>query len=91
MTTFSAGLKAAWDYRAPQPWPWRDITEADADYCLEVLPPIYFPGGFAVSEPVMHDAQGRPIYLCIKCERSHTHGRPDRYLAKLSTIAEVGR
>jgi len=89
MTTFSAGLKAAWDYQAPKPWPWREIPEADADYCEGVLPPIYFSGGFAVSEPVTDDERGRPIYLCVKVERSHTHGQPGRYFAKLSTIHDV--
>lgn len=89
MNEFSAGLKAAWDYKAPKPWNWRQITERDADYCLEVLPPIYFSGGFAVSEPVIHDKQGRPVYLCVRVEKSHTHGVEPRYSAKLSTIAEV--
>ena len=89
MTAFSSGLKAAWDYKAPKPWPWRAITEADADYCLEALPPIYFSGGFAVSEPVMHDDADRPVYLCVRRERSHTHGQPDRYFARLSTIKDV--
>ena len=86
---FSDGLKAAWDYKAPKPWDWRKITQEDADYCLEVLPPIYFRGGFAVSEPVIHDDKGRPVYLCVKRERSHTHGREPRYFAKLSAIHDV--
>jgi len=89
-TGFSAGLTAAWDYKAPKPWSWHKITQADADYCLEVLPPIYFSGGFAVSEPVMHDERGRPIYLCIKVERSHSGGSATHY-AKLSTIHDVDR
>jgi len=82
MSEFSEGLKAAWDYKAPKPWGWRKITKADANYCLEVLPPIYFSGGFAVSEPVIHDGAGRPVYLCVKRERGG-------FCAKLSTIAEV--
>jgi hypothetical protein len=89
VTTFSAGLKAAWDYKAPKPWDWQSITEADADYCLEVLPPIYFRGGFAVSEPVIHDESGRPVYLCVREERAHMHGAASRYSAKLSTISDV--
>lgn len=80
--SFSEGLKAAWDYKAPRPWDWRAITEDDADYCLGVLPPIYFAGGFAVSEPAIHDAQDRPVYLCVKRERG-------RLFAKLAAIHEV--
>lgn len=82
MSEFSAGLKAAWDYKAPKPWDWRAITKDDADYCLEVLPPIYFAGGFAVSEPVIHDERGRAVYLCVKNERG-------KYFAKLAAIADV--
>lgn len=80
--SFSEGLKAAWDYKAPRPWDWRAITEDDADYCLEVLPPIYFRGGFAVSEPVIHDGHNRPVYLCVKREGG-------KFFAKLSAIADV--
>jgi hypothetical protein len=86
---FSAGLKAAWDYKAPKPWVWRRITEADFWYCLEVLPPIYFRGGFAVSEPVIHEQGDRPVYLCVREERSHTNGGSSKYFAKLSTIRDV--
>lgn len=88
MTTFSPGLKAAWDYNAPKPWDWREITEADMDYVLQVLPPIYFRGGFACSEPVIHDENGRPVYLCVRCDGPRYDGS-SKYFAKLSTIHDV--
>jgi hypothetical protein len=44
---------------------WHEISEADCWYSLEVLPPIYFAGGFAVSEPIRDDEHGEPVYLCI--------------------------
>lgn len=44
---------------------WHPMTADEAEYCLNVLPPIYFSGGFAVSEPLRHDAKGRPVYLCV--------------------------
>lgn len=80
-TGFSAALTRAWDYKQPRA-EWHEITEADADYCLEVLPPIYFRGGFAVSEPVIHDQKGEPVYLCVRRE----HGK---FLARLASIREV--
>lgn len=81
MTGFSAGLTRAWDYKQPRD-EWHRITQDDADYCLEVLPPIYFRGGFAVSEPVMHNDEGEAIYLCVREERG-------KFSARLATIREV--
>ena len=50
--------------KAP-PGIWCEISEAQMMEALEVLPPIYFPGGFAVSEPLRHDGNGDPVYLCV--------------------------
>ena len=40
-----------WD-RAKHSPAWVRATAEEADYCLNVLPPIMFAGGFAVSEPI---------------------------------------
>lgn len=53
-----------WD-RAKHSPAWVRATAEEADYCLNVLPPIMFAGGFAVSEPIRDDDQGRPVYLAI--------------------------
>lgn len=39
-----------------------EVSEAVFDYFLNVLPPIYIPKGFQVSEPVTCDNQGRMLY-----------------------------
>ena len=44
---------------------WHEISEEHYWYFLEVLPPIYFPGGFAVSEANRADEQGRETYTCV--------------------------
>jgi hypothetical protein len=80
-TGFSAGLTRAWDYEQPRDQ-WHEITEEDADYCLGVLPPIYFRGGFAVSEPVIHNAKNEPVYLCVVRARG-------QLFARLASITEV--
>ncbi len=64
-----------WEKAASNPRAWHPMTEEEVDYCLEVLPPIYFPGGFAVSEPLRDagaDDSGKgwrevsgPVYLAI--------------------------
>lgn len=41
---------------------WFQVSQARYDYFIEVLPPIYFPGGFFVSEAASHDDRGVPIY-----------------------------
>jgi hypothetical protein len=53
-----------WD-RAKHSPVWVRATAEEADYCLNVLPPVLFAGGFAVSEPIRNDDQGRPVYLAI--------------------------
>ena len=56
-------LGEAWPFpRASDGSRWWESTEAHREYGLNVLPPIYFPGGFFVSEPSDHDARGVPIY-----------------------------
>lgn len=57
-------LGSAW------PWPvvsdfrdrWHESTQEHHEYGLGVLPPIYFPGGFFVSEAATHDRRGVPVY-----------------------------
>ena len=57
-------------------WPWKavdehrgawcEISNEHFDYCLNVLPPIYFPGGFATSEAVRFDcAEDDELYLSV--------------------------
>ncbi len=41
---------------------WVEVDEERYDYCLGVLPPIYFRGGFFVSEPAAHTDAGEPVY-----------------------------
>ena len=64
-------LGAAW------PWPhvttgytlglpvWFETTQERYDSSLEVLPPIYFPGGFFVSEAATHHPDGTPVYAAF--------------------------
>lgn len=92
----SAALSRAWDYTkrdydrpafedgsAVLNDSWRRITEQDYWYCLEVLPPIYVPGGFAVSEPVTSTDSGEVVYLVVL-------GGPKTARARLATLAQVG-
>lgn len=83
----SAALRRAWDYHARDydnpASKWRRITERDYWYCLEVLPPIYVPGGFAVSEPVTSTDDGQTVYLVVL-------GGPKNARARLATLAQVG-
>jgi len=53
-----------WD-RAKHSPAWVRVKPEEADYCLNVLPPICFPGGFAVSEPIRFDHLERHVYLAI--------------------------
>jgi hypothetical protein len=56
----------AWQRAEQNPGTWIPITEDEHDELLGVLPPIYFPGGFAVSEAIRHNGQGQPVYLCVR-------------------------
>jgi hypothetical protein len=70
MTTTTATIIDAepegwvWD-RAKHSPAWVRAKPEEADYCLNVLPPVLFAGGFAVSEPIRDDDLGRPVYLTI--------------------------
>lgn len=41
---------------------WVEVSDDFRQQALEVLPPIYRRGGFLVSEPYTHNAEGRPVY-----------------------------
>ncbi len=50
---------------------WREISHERADEFLDVLPPIYFPGGFAVSEE-SDFWNGEPTYgVVTRCGRRY--------------------
>jgi uncharacterized protein DUF1419 len=54
------------DVMAENPDTWVRITPEDYDYMLNVLPPIYFSGGFAVSEAYDDDPEtGEPRYATV--------------------------
>lgn len=59
-----------------------EISEETYWYCLEVLPPLYFPGGFAVSEAQRHTAEGAPVYACI-------FPAGGRYFARYRTLPQA--
>ena len=87
MSEFSAGLRRAWDTTQPR-GQWHEITQADAEYCCDVLPPILFPGGFAVSEAANHNAEGEAVYLCVR--PWPTRGLyPQTFHARLASIREI--
>ena len=54
---------------------WQEIDEKTYWYFLEVLPPIYFPGGFAVSEPITHNEEGFAVYQCCAAIGGKYYGR----------------
>ncbi len=55
-----------WEACKANPGTWCEVSEEHADYCLSVLPPRYFPGGFAVSEAVRFDcAEDDELYLSV--------------------------
>lgn len=62
-----AGHLAEWPFpiMAAHPAAWVEISETHADYCLEVLPPHYYAGGFAVSEASHSTPEGEPVYVCV--------------------------
>lgn len=48
------------------PGAWVEISEEHWDYSLGAVPPIYFEGGFAVSEASHSDERGRSMYAaCV--------------------------
>ena len=42
------------------------ITEEQADYMLDVLPPVYGPSFFGMGEPHSHTAEGRPTFHWVQ-------------------------
>jgi hypothetical protein len=64
-----------WVACAADPGAWCEITEEDYWYCLEVLPPYYFDGGFAVSEACTHNDRGEPTYLCVATVKGRHYAR----------------
>lgn len=72
------GCKA--DYLAEREM-WREINANEMQESLEVLPPKYFRGGFAVSEAYDSNSKGI-VYACIV-----TVGK--RYFMRLCTINEA--
>lgn len=63
MTTKLVNLGAAWPWPAANaPGAWYESIEEHYEHAFECLPPIFFPGGFFVSEPAFHDARGVPAY-----------------------------
>lgn len=44
---------------------WNSIAEADADFLLGAVPPIYLPGGFACGEAYSDNRAGETTYICI--------------------------
>ena len=62
---------------------WVEISKEHMWEHLEVLPPIYYHGGFAVSEPWTHQGpNGAPTYLCVS-----TVGK--RHFATHATIPQA--
>ena len=76
-------------YPIPDAWPcqiieerdrndmhcWTEISEEHYWYFLEVLPPIYVPGGFQVSEPWRDNLHGYPLYLTVATIRERHYAR----------------
>ena len=54
-----------WKAAASDPESWHATTFDRAEELLNVMPPIYFPGGFAVGEAIRHDSEGRAVYLAV--------------------------
>jgi hypothetical protein len=77
-TTEQQPWEAAKEHRGA----WVEVSEERWEYCLNVLPPIYFRGGFAVSEASWHTAGNVPVYLCLVTVKG------TRYAQEL-TIAEA--
>lgn len=53
-----------WTVAAAHPDEWSLITTEHADTLLNVMPPIYVPGGFCVSEAIRGSDAGE-VYLCV--------------------------
>jgi len=67
------------------PGAWVRTSEKNWWYFLEVLPPIYFAGGFACSEAASSDpVTGEPTYLCLV-----SFQKTGRYYARELTIRQA--
>lgn len=76
--------RSGWKVAEENPGFWVKVSEEKAWEYLEVLPPFYFPGGFAVSEPIRHNKNNQPVYLCVTTIRGQAYVRE-------GTIAEATR
>lgn len=79
----TAGLNP-WTASDAHPGAWVHTSAERWDYCLNVLPPINFRGGFAVSEASRHDDRGVAVYLCLTTIAG-------KHYAKNATIQEASR
>lgn len=67
---------------------WREVSAETAWNALCVLPPIYVPGGFLVSEPYSDDAEGRTFYFGFT-EAAGRHFT--RLLGRHNAASEIAR
>lgn len=66
---------------------WREVSEDFYWQALEVLPPIYAPGGFLVGEAHDHETSGHANYAGFVCTGSPgEYG--SRYFARYCTVKE---
>ena len=72
MTKSEAGYTYPQEINAAE---WCEITPEARDYLLEVLPPIYLNGAFAVSEPARHTADGVPVYCTVLTCKGRSYAR----------------
>ena len=61
-----------WTSAAADPTAWHATTNERREELMNVLPPIYVSGGFGVGEPIRHDDEGRPVYLCVATVNGQT-------------------
>ena len=61
----TTACQAAAVLRAARCDTWVLITAAEADAIKGEVPPYYFDGGFACSEPITHTAGGAEELLCV--------------------------
>jgi len=54
---------------------WAEIAEEHYWHALEVLPPLYFRGGFAIGEAANHTADDVPVHCCIVTVRGRYFAR----------------
>lgn len=69
---------------------WAEIDEEAFSEALDVLPPRYFPGGFAVSEAVCDDHEGRVMYLCVVTKQRRHFARYAHIVKGLADEVQPG-